>query len=508
MSRGRGGKRKRQGARRDVLLNIVGPADQCDCPACTGGEFDPDQVLDDLLGAASGSVDDPLDAELGAATLLSFGAVTSGGADEVFVDGLIPQFEERGGAEALAVLMAMGAVADGKVAETAQAAAGRLVKSGVARPRWADDLAAPMTVADCSRLYDPQGIGSMLVCVFRRAGRGHAILVGVDHTDCGAASEILLVDEADLPQALDAIRASGRERRLDIRSESLKPAELRWQIENALAARAVHDAGDGPGEEEMNAEGPNYPTLAVLVRARMAVLPAPGKPPAPHADGEPKSAVLQALAELAGVAPGGRNAVGSTATSRPPKRKKAAGPAPIYQIKVGLRGAKPPIWRRLEVPADVNLATLHAIIQAAFDWTDSHLHAFETPYGDFGIADPELGHRAERPVTLEQVAPAVNSRIRYVYDFGDDWDHDIQVEKIIDRDPTARYPRCIGGRRAAPPDDSGGMWGYLELIEVLNDPAHPEHRERLSWLGIDDAADFTPDRFDAEAVNRALSTIR
>jgi hypothetical protein len=101
----------------------------------------------------------------------------------------------------------------------------------------------------------------------------------------------------------------------------------------------------------------------------------------------------------------------------------------------------------------------------------------------------------------------MNSKLRYTYDFGDDWEHDILVEKVLDRNETVAYPRCTGGRRAAPPEDCGGIWGYAELVEVLNDPADPEHKDRLEWLGLDDAADFDPDRFDAEAVTQALAAL-
>jgi hypothetical protein len=100
--------------------------------------------------------------------------------------------------------------------------------------------------------------------------------------------------------------------------------------------------------------------------------------------------------------------------------------------------------------------------------------------------------------------PQTKDKIRYTYDFGDDWVHDIMVEKVLDRDPSAAYPRCTGGKRAAPPDDCGGIWGYAELLEVLADPAHPEHEEQLQWLGLADASQFTPDTFDMEAVNRLL----
>jgi Plasmid pRiA4b ORF-3-like protein len=175
---------------------------------------------------------------------------------------------------------------------------------------------------------------------------------------------------------------------------------------------------------------------------------------------------------------------------------------------VGLRGAKPPIWRRLLVPADVSLARLHEVIQAAFGWHGGHMHVFETPYGDFGHADRELGHRAEAPVTLEQVAPQAKDKIRYTYDFGDDWVHEIVVEKVLDRDPAPAYPRCTGGRRAAPPDDCGGIWGYEELVEILADPRRPEHRERLEWLGLGEASQFDPAVFDVDEVNGALAKLR
>ncbi len=290
-------------------------------------------------------------------------------------------------------------------------------------------------------------------------------------------------------------------------------------MERALDARAVHDSelpDDELDETPVDEDGPGYPALALLARARMNALPVPSKPAARH-EGEfgwPGPAGLRILAQVAGSvadSPGaGRTgaARGRTAVAAlPAKRKKSGRPAPVYQLKVSLRGTKPPIWRRLEVAADISLARLHTVIQVAFGWDDSHLHAFETPYGSFGVADAELGHRAEAPVTLEQVARSVNSKLCYTYDLGDDWEHDIVVEKVLDRADPAAYPRCTGGRRAAPPDDCGGVWGYAELVETLSDPTHPEHEERLEWMGLDDTAGFDPDRFDPDAVTRALSNL-
>jgi hypothetical protein len=99
----------------------------------------------------------------------------------------------------------------------------------------------------------------------------------------------------------------------------------------------------------------------------------------------------------------------------PAKRRASDAAVPVYQIKVGLRWAKPPIWRRLLVSADISLAQLHQIIQVAFDWEDSHLHVFSTPYGEFGAAEVDLGYVSDASVTLEQVAVAARSKISYTY---------------------------------------------------------------------------------------------
>lgn len=515
VSRGRKGRRNKKPARRSVQLELLDSGDECRCPECSG--FDPQQVIDDLLADAVDLVglEDPLDAEIAGAAFMSIGAASGEAVDEVLIDGFIPQFEARASAEAVAMILALGSVVPGRAAKAARAAADRLVEAGVARPVWAGELEQPVTVADCQRLDDPEGTGSILACVFHRAGRSHGVVISVDHTDCGAASAILLLEPDQLPGALEMMRAGARASGLGITTQALDAAEFRWQVEKALDARAVHDDDlsdedmDVPAEEDV----PGYPALAVLLRARMTALPAPGKPPAAHGDPDGLTA-LQLLRQMAGHGgpvraglPIGRRGRGSLA-ALPPKRKKSDGPAPVYQIKVGLRGAKPPIWRRLEVPADISLARLHLVIQVAFGWTDSHLHVFETPYGNFGTADADLGHRAEAPVTLEQVAATAGSKLRYTYDFGDNWDHDILVEKVLDRDQTATYPRCTGGRRAGPPEDCGGIWGYAELVESLSDPADPEHEDRLAWLGLNDASEFNSSNFDPAAVTRALSALR
>jgi hypothetical protein len=177
----------------------------------------------------------------------------------------------------------------------------------------------------------------------------------------------------------------------------------------------------------------------------------------------------------------------------------------VHTLKIGLNGTRPPIWRRLEVPSAIRLDRLSVLIQASFQWAGYHLWVFETARGEYGEPDPELGHRHAASVTLRSVAPTVGARLSYVYDFGDDWRHDIVVESISRPLLDVTYPRCTGGRRAAPPEDCGGVWGYSDLLAVLADPDHPEHGERLEWLGLDTASDLDPAAFDVVEVDRALA---
>ncbi len=503
----------------------------CDCPACSGGELDPERMLAELVDGAAdlAGCEGPLEAELAGALFVALALAGGDDAVPAFAHAFIPAIEARGNDAALMMLTAIGAAACGgpeQVAKAAVAAAGRLAESGVPAPGWARELEQPLRAGAFTRLYDTEGTMSVLVGVFHRAAHEHAVMVVVDHDDCGAADDIFVLDAADLPVALKDIRDGGRRDGLTIKTQKVDAPEFRWYVEQAMQARAVHDSEDGDDGGQDAAElfdeeeGPGYPVLAVLVRTRLAALPQPRQPKGAvvsgHSAGGPDAMeVLQQFVDMVARS-GGPSAVGldflaagrAQPAKLPAKRKKTPGPAPVYQLKVNLRGAKPPIWRRLLVPADISLARLHATIGAAFGWHGGHMHVFETAYGDFGRADRELGHRADGSVTLEQVAPEVKDKIRYTYDFGDDWVHDIVVEKVLDADPSTAYPRCTGGKRAAPPDDCGGIWGYEELVEVLADPAHPQHEERLEWLGLADAGQFAPDTFDVEAVNCRLGALR
>jgi hypothetical protein len=176
----------------------------------------------------------------------------------------------------------------------------------------------------------------------------------------------------------------------------------------------------------------------------------------------------------------------------------------ILQLEVVLEEVQPPIWRRLQVHSTTTLEELHGIIQTVMGWTDSHLYMFEIGgirYCDFELMDdPNPEDRDARETRLADLRLARGTSFHYEYDFGDGWTHRITVEQIVDA-TGATAPRCLGGERACPPEDSGGAGGYEELLAIIADASHPEHGERRRWAG----KGFDPERFDAGRVNSLLA---
>ncbi len=176
----------------------------------------------------------------------------------------------------------------------------------------------------------------------------------------------------------------------------------------------------------------------------------------------------------------------------------------VYQLKITLLGMQTPIWRRLQIRGDFTLADLHDTIQAAMGWTDSHLHEFLIGEARYGEPDLEEEYAAniqdEGEVILYQVLGVEGMRFRYVYDFGDDWQHDVLVEQILPPDPDLTVPICTDGQRACPPEDVGGVPGYEHFLEAMADPSNPEHNEYMTWFG----GEFDPEEFDLEEANEAL----
>jgi len=181
---------------------------------------------------------------------------------------------------------------------------------------------------------------------------------------------------------------------------------------------------------------------------------------------------------------------------------------PIYQIKVTLEDSKPPIWRRILVRSDTTLGEMHEIIQAVMGWWDSHLHQFIVGEAYFGVPHPDyydyVDMRDENEIELGQIVAGEKSKFIYEYDFGDSWRHILLVEKVLAAESGQRYPVCIKGKRACPPEDVGGVWGYATFLEAINDPNHPEHEMYVEWIGDE----FDSEEFDLDHINSALSDLR
>ncbi|SDY45611.1 pRiA4b ORF-3-like protein [Micromonospora pattaloongensis] len=168
----------------------------------------------------------------------------------------------------------------------------------------------------------------------------------------------------------------------------------------------------------------------------------------------------------------------------------------IFQLKVSLPDVTPAVWRRVLVPGGYTLDRLHRVIQHAMGWQDYHLHSFDIDGLQYGEPDPdgELALRDELDVRLDMVA-AKGSRFLYTYDFGDWWEHEVVVEDVFGPEPDERYPICVDGEWACPPEDVGGAFGYTEFLAALADPGHPEHEPMRGWIGRPfHAAAFEPDR--------------
>lgn len=178
----------------------------------------------------------------------------------------------------------------------------------------------------------------------------------------------------------------------------------------------------------------------------------------------------------------------------------------IVQIKAKLLGvSKPPVWRRLQLRADTRLDHLHEMLVAAFGWQGYHMHCFSSGPEEFGVPDPELGFIDERDVRFGELIGGVGDRLRYTYDFGDDWQHEIVVEELLDPDPEIHYPVLVAAKGACPPEDCGGPWGYAELKDILADPSHDQHQEMLDWLGLDNASEFNPAAVATDDIEEELA---
>jgi hypothetical protein len=173
------------------------------------------------------------------------------------------------------------------------------------------------------------------------------------------------------------------------------------------------------------------------------------------------------------------------------------------RIKITLDGLRPPIWRRVVAPSCVTLSRFHDILQIAMGWANCHRHRFQRESREFGPAGPSGDSLVDaRGCTLKHLLARPGDSIRYEYDFRDGWRHTVVLEEVIARAAGPPQTRCIGGERACPPEDCGGVQGYVALLEAIHDPFHARHLEMLAWAG----KDFDPQAFDMAAVNRSLAS--
>ena len=177
----------------------------------------------------------------------------------------------------------------------------------------------------------------------------------------------------------------------------------------------------------------------------------------------------------------------------------------LYQIKVTLAGSKPPVWRRLIVKDNIRFDQLHLVLQVAMGWFNYHLHQYRVGSSYIGIPDPDFDIDVidERTVYLQDIISHPKENFVYEYDFGDGWEHKIVLEKILPLD-FSESPIVIKGKKACPPEDCGGIWGYSDFLDAIQDPKHEEHESMLEWVG----GEFDPDEFDMNFINKKFNDLK
>ena len=439
---------------------------------------------------------------------------------------LVAQFEARRDGLSLAVLASLALLAEGEAGAAAARGAARMWRAGILPPDWFDELDRALHVEECLRVRRELDGDLLYLISFRRAARRHAFAIvvrafaaGNPHEEHGPAEAIAPLPAEVMPDQLaDIVGELIPHDELDtVTIETIEPVEARRLLEIAVRTRAIQDARldlDARFAQWDEAATPNvlgappYPTMIAALRNRLDALPPPPRalltadpweggdadgleydfdvvfPEFPAAFGagvfvadythhdDPAPSPEPPARDIARITP-------------PPRRDELDGPAPVYRLRIDLKGAKPPIWRRVEVPGDLTLSALHDVIQTVFEWEGYHLHVFETGYGDFGDGDVDLGHGLDSEVTVEQILAGPGAKLTYVYDYGDYWEHVVRVERTYEADPDVHYPRCTGGRRAAPPEDCGGLWEYQQSLR--------------------DHGDAGADIFDRDELNRRLA---
>ena len=500
------------GRRPDYLQPVPAPPVELDAAF----DFDPVELIEPIYADLAHDVGvsrDPLEVECGIAEWLAMTAqmIRSGVPDDEgdravasFLGSLIEVARRHATPQALALLRALSVLPGTASAEVAGAAAAELATSGIADRAWVAKLGR-LQPTSCLRYGDIDGRQESLIAGFSYGRTEHAIVVLIDHDLGGGIKDCWVTDRPELArqQILTTV----------VSDPLVEVAPIDWvraeRILSAALSRPICAVGD---DQVIDASA----NIAVL-RRRVGVLNGESWRPAGHR--APTRRLSSANQDsLFGDAP--QTAAAPTAPKKTAVKKtavkKTAEPRPgrslaSLQLKVTLTGSKPPIWRRLRVPESTTLVRLHELIQIAFGWTDSHLHLFEVHGEEYGPTDEWVETRSEN-IRLSRLV-AVGDRFSYVYDFGDDWRHTIQFEKRLPAGSGDGTPCCIAGRRAGPPENCGGIYGYQELLDVIANPERADE-ELLSWaaetLGTTTAQlpAYDPARFDQGEINAALLDLR
>ena len=185
--------------------------------------------------------------------------------------------------------------------------------------------------------------------------------------------------------------------------------------------------------------------------------------------------------------------------STPPTKSNVS-----FQLKVSLKTVRPPIWRRIVIP-DVDLDTLHDIIQVTMGWENDHSYEYSIGRNRYScpFSAGEIGAEDASQVTLSDLADQETLKFKYLYDFGDSWEHVIEIERVAEKKESTR-PKCVKGKRACPPEDVGGAVGYSSFVSAINDTKHPDHDRWTEWY----QGEFNPEVFDFDGVNKRLREIK
>jgi Plasmid pRiA4b ORF-3-like protein len=180
--------------------------------------------------------------------------------------------------------------------------------------------------------------------------------------------------------------------------------------------------------------------------------------------------------------------------------------ASIAHLKVKLDEVEPAVLRRLEVPLTIRLDRLHLVLQAAMGWTNSHLYEIRVGDVGWGVPDPEFGDGpldARKTRLIDALEDVGTRSFKYLYDFGDGWEHRVRIERVTEAIPAVAYPRLVEATGRCPPEDVGGPWGYSEFLETIADPDHEEHDHSVMWAG----SEFDPKIVDVDGLKTAVAAL-